>query len=91
MRLAQRNAQREIEDKTDDSNDMRTQFCLLCRLNYRQAKLKHQMSDAHRNMKKFLMPYCTVCRINFKSPMVYEAHRCALEHIKVNLAYLCLH
>lgn len=89
MRLAQRNAQRELE-KNDDSLAARTNFCPLCKLNYRQIKSKHQMSDAHRNMKKFLMPYCRVCHITFKSPMLYENHMCSLEHIKVGLLILSL-
>lgn len=82
MRLAQRNAQRELE-KNDDSLASRTNFCPLCKLNYRQIKSKHQLSDAHRQMKKFLMPYCRTCHITFKSPMLYENHMCSLEHIKV--------
>lgn len=82
MRLAQRNAQREIEETAKDS-DLDSQFCLLCRLNYRSEKAEHQASEAHRSMKKFLMPYCSVCRIAFKSPMEYETHRCSLDHIKV--------
>lgn len=82
MRLTQRNAQRELE-KNDESLVSRTNFCPLCKLNYRQLKSKHQLSDAHRQMKKFLMPYCRVCHITFKSPMLYENHMCSLEHIKV--------
>lgn len=83
MRLTQRNAQRELE-KNDEGLAPRTNFCPLCKLNYRQLKSKHQMSDAHRLMKKFLMPYCRTCHITFKSPMLYENHMCSLEHIKVN-------
>uniref|UniRef100_A0A0K8V2V2 Zinc finger protein on ecdysone puffs n=3 Tax=Bactrocera latifrons TaxID=174628 RepID=A0A0K8V2V2_BACLA len=33
-------------------------------------------------MKKFLMPYCSTCHLAFKSPMLYETHRCSLEHLK---------
>lgn len=83
MRQAQRSAQRELE-KNDGELAPRTIFCPLCKLNYRQLKSKHQMSEAHRNMKKFLMPYCRVCHITFKSPMLYENHMCSLEHIRVN-------
>lgn len=86
MRLAQRNAQRELE-KNDDSLASRTNFCPLCKLNYRQLKSKHQLSEAHRNMKKFLMPYCRICHITFKSPMLYENHMCSLEHIKVEYIF----
>lgn len=86
MRQEQRSEQRDLEDKSDStSSQTRSQFCVLCRLNYRHSKAKHQLSDSHRNMKKFLMPYCRLCRIVFKSPMLYEIHRCSLEHIKVCL------
>lgn len=85
MRLSQRNAQREFEETSKDTEEMTPQFCLLCRLNYRSEKAEHQASEAHRSMKKFLMPYCTICRIVFKSPMEYESHRSSLDHIKVNL------
>jgi hypothetical protein len=84
MRTEQRNAQKNLEQKADDTSDLRPQFCLLCRLNYRQLKEEHQMSEAHKNMKKFLMPYCSTCKISYKSPMAYESHRCSLEHIRVS-------
>lgn len=84
MRAVQRKAQRELEESSkDEIVDSQSEFCLLCRLNYRTPKAKHQLSETHRNMKKFLMPYCNTCRIAFKSPMVYESHRCSLEHLKV--------
>lgn len=82
MRLAQRNIQRELEESVKDTDPHESLFCLLCRLNYRTPKGDHQASESHRNMKKFLMPYCKVCRIGFKSPMIYETHRCSLDHIK---------
>ncbi|RZC43021.1 gelsolin-related protein of 125 kDa, partial [Asbolus verrucosus] len=81
MRLAQRNAQNELE-KTSDDLAPRTNFCPLCKLNYKQRKAVHQNSEAHKNMKKFLMPYCKVCSITFKSPMMYESHCCSIEHLK---------
>lgn len=87
MRAQQRQAQRELE-KNDDSLGSRTIFCPLCKLNYRQQKSVHQMSDAHRNMKKFLMPYCRTCYITFKSPMLYENHMCSLDHIRV-IIFFC--
>lgn len=83
MRLTQRNAQRELEKTTEDLAP-RTNFCPLCKLNYKQPKLTHQNSESHKNMKKFLMPYCRVCKVTFKSPMLYENHLCSLEHIKVS-------
>lgn len=81
MRLTQRNAQRELEKSTEDLAP-RTNFCPLCKLNYKQPKATHQASEAHKNMKKFLMPYCRFCSITFKSPMLYETHICSIEHIK---------
>lgn len=90
MRLAQRNAQNELEKNNVDLTP-RTNFCPLCKLNYKQRKAVHQSSEAHKNMKKFLMPYCKVCSITFKSPMMYENHCCSIEHLKVfimNYAYI---
>lgn len=82
MRMTQRSAQRELEKVTDDLAP-RTNFCPLCKLNYKQPKSTHQNSDLHKNMKKFLMPYCKTCKITFKSPMLYENHLCSIEHLKV--------
>lgn len=82
MRLVQRKAQRELEKTTDDLAP-RTSWCQLCKLNYKQPKLTHQATQAHKDMKKFLMPYCKICKITFKSPMIYESHCCSIDHIKV--------
>lgn len=86
MRLAQRNAQRQLEEESKDTEKQTPQFCLLCRLNYRSPKDEHQESEAHLKMKKFLMPYCDTCHNSFKSPMAYEIHRCSLEHLRVRNA-----
>lgn len=83
MRQAQRNSQNELEKTSDELTD-RTSYCPLCKLNYKQKKAVHQLSEAHKNMKKFLMPSCKVCNIIFKSPMSYETHCCSIKHIKVN-------
>lgn len=80
LRLRQRNAQREIEEKSKE--DFEPKFCHICRLHYRQPKAKHQLSEHHKTIKKFLMPYCCTCHLAFKSPMLYETHRCSLEHIR---------
>ncbi|XP_055686368.1 zinc finger protein on ecdysone puffs isoform X2 [Lutzomyia longipalpis] len=83
MRLKQRAEQREMEkDLTEDEINTRPHFCLLCRLSYRQEKSVHQNSDAHKSMRRFLLPYCGTCKLSFKSPIAYETHRCSLEHIK---------
>ncbi|KAJ9597082.1 hypothetical protein L9F63_027028 [Diploptera punctata] len=84
MRMNQRQKQRLVEasDEVHGSLAPRTNFCAICKLNYRQLKVKHQGSDSHRAMKKFLMPYCRVCRVGFKSPMLYENHICSLDHLK---------
>lgn len=84
MRLAQRNAQRQLEKDLKDAEKLTPQFCMLCRLNYRSPKEEHQASEAHRKMKEFLMPYCETCSMSFKSPMSYEIHRCSVEHLRVN-------
>lgn len=86
LRARQRAAQREIEEKSKDMYD--SKFCHLCRLHYRLPKAKHQLSEHHKTMKKFLMPYCSICHLAFKSPMLYETHRCSLEHIRVNISYI---
>ncbi|XP_057651707.1 uncharacterized protein LOC130891144 isoform X1 [Diorhabda carinulata] len=82
MRLAQRNTQNELEKNNTEELAVKTSYCPLCKLNYKQKKSVHQETDAHKNMKKFLMPFCKVCNIAFKSPMVYEAHCCSVDHIK---------
>lgn len=81
LRLAQRTTQRELEKNSDDLAP-RTNFCPLCKLNYKQPKSTHQASDSHKNMKRFLMPFCKICKITLKSPMIYENHCCSIEHLK---------
>lgn len=83
MRMVQRKAQRELEKTTDDLAP-RTSWCQLCKLNYKQPKLTHQATQAHKDMKRFLMPYCKICKITLRSPMSYEDHLCSIDHIKVN-------
>lgn len=90
MRMAQRNTQNELEKNSTDLTP-RTNFCPLCKLNYKQRKAIHQHSDAHKNMKKFLMPYCKVCDVTFKSPMIFENHCCSIEHIKVGDILIFIH
>lgn len=87
MRLAQRKAQKELEKTTDDLAP-RTNFCPLCKLNYKQPKATHRATEAHKNMKKFLMPYCKICKITLKSPMLYEDHCCSIEHLKVCFTFI---
>lgn len=53
MRTAQRAAQRETDQGEDENT--RSAFCLLCRLNHRQAKDVHNESEGHKNMIKFLV------------------------------------
>ncbi|GAB0101024.1 hypothetical protein DMENIID0001_171420 [Sergentomyia squamirostris] len=84
MRQDQRTEQRELEkDLTEDELNTRPHYCLLCRLSYRQEKTAHQNADSHKAMRRFLLPYCGTCKLSFKSPMIYENHRCSLEHIKL--------
>lgn len=86
MRLSQRKAQRDLEEKTGDKDKTRAHFCQLCRLNFRQTIDAHRKSEGHLNMKKFLMPFCRVCGLTFRSPMTYEAHRSSLSHIMVKFS-----
>uniref|UniRef100_A0A182M8A8 C2H2-type domain-containing protein n=1 Tax=Anopheles culicifacies TaxID=139723 RepID=A0A182M8A8_9DIPT len=87
MRAAQRNAQKDEDEKSDDGtggeDSKRPGFCMLCRLNYRQPRAIHQQSEGHKMMKKFLMPYCNICKLGFKSPMAFETHRASLDHLKI--------
>ncbi|XP_012224116.1 DNA ligase 1 isoform X2 [Linepithema humile] len=84
MRVVQRQEQRRIEarDAARGTLPSRTMFCAICKLNYRSLKSAHQLSESHRQMKRFLTPFCRVCRIQFRSPMFFETHMCSLEHIK---------
>ncbi|KMQ95710.1 zinc finger protein [Lasius niger] len=84
MRVVQRQEQRRIEarDAARGTLPSRTMFCAICKLNYRSLKAAHQLSESHRQMKRFLTPFCRVCRIQFRSPMFFETHMCSLEHIK---------
>ncbi|CAG9117680.1 hypothetical protein JYU34_003510 [Plutella xylostella] len=82
MRVAQRAAQRDLEASTSAELAPRTTFCLVCRLNHRTTRHAHTLTDTHRAMKRFLMPFCRVCRLTFRSPMIYEHHICSLEHLK---------
>ncbi|XP_076271711.1 uncharacterized protein LOC143203446 isoform X1 [Rhynchophorus ferrugineus] len=83
IRLAQRNAQNDLEKNTSkDELTTRTHLCRLCKLNYRQPKAVHQSSQAHKNMKKYLMPFCKVCKLSCRSPMFYENHICSIDHLK---------
>ncbi|XP_023939468.1 zinc finger protein on ecdysone puffs isoform X2 [Bicyclus anynana] len=82
MRIAQRGAQRELETAAGAELAARTTFCLVCRLNHRTTRHAHNLTDTHRAMKRFLMPFCRICRITFRSPMIYEHHICSIEHLK---------
>ncbi|CAG9796643.1 unnamed protein product [Diatraea saccharalis] len=82
MRVAQRGAQRELEAAAGADLAPRTTFCLVCRLNHRTTRHAHNLTDTHRAMKRFLMPFCRICRVTFRSPMIYEHHICSLDHLK---------
>lgn len=83
LRTNQRRVQRDLEKDVPNIEEKPLQFCLVCRLNYRTDKDEHQISEAHINMQKFLLPKCKFCHITFNSPKDYEIHRATLEHIKV--------
>ncbi|XP_060803736.1 zinc finger protein on ecdysone puffs isoform X2 [Amyelois transitella] len=86
MRVAQRGAQRELEASSAADLAPHTTFCLICRLNHRTTRQAHNMTDTHRAMKRFLLPFCRICRLTFRSPMIYEHHICSLEHLKKKAA-----
>ncbi|XP_063982547.1 eukaryotic translation initiation factor 5B-like isoform X2 [Diachasmimorpha longicaudata] len=87
MRVVQRQEQRRVEEKDEERGTLpsRTMFCQICKLNYRSLKAVHHLSESHRQMKKFLIPFCRMCRIQFRSPMLYETHVASLDHIKAML------
>nr|CAD7197374.1 unnamed protein product [Timema douglasi] len=85
MRMKQRRKQHIVESTEEDLSPQ-SNFCYVCKLNYRQLKTAHTLSDSHRAMKRFLMPSCTTCNLRFKSPMQYEYHICSLYHIKKKAA-----
>nr|CAD7424690.1 unnamed protein product [Timema monikensis] len=98
MRMKQRRKQHIVESTEEDLSPQ-SNFCYVCKLNYRQLKTAHTLSDSHRSldtcynqvvnfqaMKRFLMPSCTTCNLRFKSPMQYEYHICSLYHIKKKAA-----
>lgn len=87
MRVAQRVAQRELEAAAGADLAERTTFCPVCRLNHRTTREAHNLTDTHRAMKRFLMPFCRICRTTYRSPMIYEHHICSLEHLKVCLNF----
>ncbi|XP_065216107.1 zinc finger protein on ecdysone puffs-like [Planococcus citri] len=80
MRAEQRNQQRVIDEKNDDF--AKTSYCRLCKLNYKQTKQEHFTSDHHINLNEFLNPRCSVCHLSFETPILYEHHKCTLNHIK---------
>ncbi|XP_051155147.1 DBIRD complex subunit ZNF326-like isoform X2 [Leptopilina boulardi] len=84
MRIVQRQEQRRVEarDEARGTLPSRTIFCPVCKLNYRSLKAVHNLSDSHRQIKRFLTPFCRVCRIQLRSPMTYETHVCSLDHIR---------
>nr|CAD7404633.1 unnamed protein product [Timema poppensis] len=91
MRMKQRRKQHIVESTEEDLSPQ-SNFCYVCKLNYRQLKTAHTLSDSHRvvnfqAMKRFLMPSCTTCNLRFKSPMQYEYHICSLYHIKLLNAF----
>jgi hypothetical protein len=50
MRMSQRQKQRILEEAEEAHGSLapRSNFCPVCKLNYRQLKSKHQASESHR-------------------------------------------
>lgn len=80
LRLAQRNTQKEIDEKLTDK---RSQHCKICQLHFKQKKEEHEETEDHRSIKKFCIPYCNICKLGFQRPMLYESHRCSIQHLRV--------
>ncbi|XP_054275038.1 uncharacterized protein LOC128994479 isoform X2 [Macrosteles quadrilineatus] len=88
LRMEQRAEQKDIDEEAKLKNpNMRTFFCLTCKLNFRSLKSEHLRSQKHKEIVKFLNPYCKVCRMPCKSPMQYENHICTLFHLKRKAFY----
>ncbi|KAJ9592537.1 hypothetical protein L9F63_015810, partial [Diploptera punctata] len=62
MRMNQRQKQRLVEasDEVHGSLAPRTNFCAICKLNYRQLKVKHQGSDSHRSPMLYENHICSL-------------------------------
>lgn len=80
LRLAQRTAQKEMDEKLVEK---RSHHCNICQLNFKQTTAEHEETDDHRSIKKFCIPYCNICKVGFKRPMLYECHRCSIQHLRV--------
>lgn len=85
LRKIQREKQLEIEVMIKDVEDIPSNYCQVCKLNYRQSKEEHRESEDHKKIKSFLKPYCKICRMQLISPMKYEVHRCHTDHIRRKL------
>lgn len=60
LRKIQRDKQLEIEARIKDVEDISSQYCPVCKLNFRQSKDEHRESDDHKKIRNFLKPYCKV-------------------------------
>lgn len=97
IRVMQRRTQRDLEDAQadlddedeefgDDSTLGASQFCQLCRLNYRTDPEEHKLSREHRQIKRLLKPSCRTCQVGFTSAMDYEVHRATIDHLQAEAA-----
>uniref|UniRef100_A0A0P6ED96 Gelsolin-related protein of 125 kDa n=1 Tax=Daphnia magna TaxID=35525 RepID=A0A0P6ED96_9CRUS len=83
LRTRQRKEQLQIEAQTSrSSHKSQMNFCAICKLCHSESRPNHEITELHKIIKNFLMPYCPICRVNFKSRMLYEKHVATLPHIK---------
>ncbi|XP_071444813.1 trichohyalin isoform X2 [Hetaerina americana] len=85
MRTQQRKNLLEEEEYEEEKGDVPIHpysYCPICHLKYRASREKHQSTNLHRMLRKFLMPYCRICNMNFQSPMQYENHLCSVVHMQ---------
>jgi hypothetical protein len=60
LRKVQRDKQLEIEAMIKDVEDIPSKYCQTCKLNFRQSKEEHRISEDHKKIRNFLKPYCKV-------------------------------
>ncbi|XP_043231724.1 glutamic acid-rich protein-like [Amphibalanus amphitrite] len=87
MRLAQREEQKKLEaaeiEKDPEFENQQTQFCTLCRLQYREIEgVIHSETEWHRKQHTYSNPSCKTCNMNFPARIAYEKHLGTFTHIQ---------
>ncbi|XP_065563140.1 uncharacterized protein LOC136029012 [Artemia franciscana] len=82
LRERQRRDQAEIDKKEENQNEEDSNFCLPCKLYYKNDKNSHEESKIHKVIVDYLNPRCKTCDIEFRNRLVYERHLASLNHIR---------